>query len=104
MTPDRRVGIVAGMTTTEYRAAARADRWASLAFWLALASVAVALTFFWFFGIPPAIVAGLSLFYGWKARNEGTAKHTQLRWAGGLVAAAAVITVLLIAVNIHHLY
>ena len=49
--------------TVEYRAADRANRWATTALVLAIVTLAISLTFFWFYGIPPLVFGATSLYY-----------------------------------------
>ena len=90
--------------TVEYRAADRANRWATTALVLAIVTLAISLTFFWFYGFPPIVFGATSLYYARKAHVEGTARQGQSRAATGLVALSMVITVALLAVNWSHLY
>ena len=77
--------------TVEYRAADRANRWATTALVLAIVTLAISLTFFWFYGIPPLVFGATSLYYAHKAHVEGTARQGQSRAAIGLVALSMVL-------------
>lgn len=90
--------------TIEYRAANRSNRWSTTGLVLAVLTLAISLTFFWFYGIPPLIFGLASLYYVRKSRAEGTARRRQTNIAIVLVALAAVITIVLLAQNWNHLY
>jgi hypothetical protein len=90
--------------TVEYRAADRSNRWATTGLVLAVVTVAMSVTFFWIYGIPPLVLGAASLYYTRKAQVEGTARQGQTRAAIGLVALSIVVTVALLDANWHHLY
>jgi hypothetical protein len=89
------------MTVTAH---ATIDRRPTIALFLAIMAVAVSLTFFWAYGIPPLVFAvPAGLLVRQISRQHDTLPRKALL-AAGLLPVAVVCDVTFLLINIHHLY